>query len=100
MKPSSVAAVHREICSRAACRHLQTIDFNDPCAACPEGHWGPYQRCVSGVRMGLGLGDVVASVATPIARVLHLGCVDNITGLLRPESACAKRKLAFNKIRF
>jgi hypothetical protein len=44
----------------------------------------------------LGLGDAVASVATPIARVLHLSCIDPATNQLRPESPCAKRKANWN----
>lgn len=44
-----------------------------------------------------GLGDVVASVATPIARALGLGCLDPKTKQLRPESGCAQRKAAMNQ---
>lgn len=44
----------------------------------------------------LGLGDIVASIATPIARALHLPCIDPATQDLRPESACAKRKAWLN----
>lgn len=43
-----------------------------------------------------GLGDIVASVATPIARALHLPCIDPATQQLRPESGCAKRKAWLN----
>ncbi len=43
-----------------------------------------------------GLGDVVASVATPIARILRLPCIDPATQQLRPESECAKHKAALN----
>lgn len=46
----------------------------------------------------LGLGDVVAAVATPIARALHLSCVDPATKQLRPESPCAKRKAKLNNL--
>lgn len=45
----------------------------------------------------IGLGDAVASVATPIARVLRLSCIDPATKQLRPESGCAKRKAGLNK---
>ena len=44
----------------------------------------------------IGLGDIVASVATPIARALHLPCIDPATQQLRPESGCAKRKAWLN----
>lgn len=45
-----------------------------------------------------GLGDIISSVATPIAAALHLPCVDPTTKQLRPESPCAKRKAALNRI--
>lgn len=45
-----------------------------------------------------GLGDLVAKVATPIARLLRLGCIDPKTKELRPESGCAKRRDALNRI--
>jgi len=48
-------------------------------------------------KTSVGLGDAVASIATPIARVLRLSCVDPATKQLRPESGCAKRKAAWNK---
>jgi hypothetical protein len=46
----------------------------------------------------MGLGDLVASVATPIARALGLPCIDPATQQLRPESGCAKRKAALNRL--
>lgn len=45
-----------------------------------------------------GLGDAVAAVATPIARVLGLPCIDPATKQLRPESGCAKRKARLNAL--
>jgi len=45
-----------------------------------------------------GLGDAIATVATPIARALGAGCVDPATGELKEKSPCAKRKEALNKI--
>lgn len=44
------------------------------------------------------LGDLVAKVATPIARALGLGCIDKRTGQLKPRSGCAKRKNWLNSI--
>ena len=46
----------------------------------------------------LGLGDVIHKVALPIARALNLNCVDKSTGQLKPESKCAQRRAALNKI--
>ncbi len=40
----------------------------------------------------LNLGTKIASIATPIARGLNLGCIDPITQQLRPESGCAKMR--------
>jgi hypothetical protein len=44
-----------------------------------------------------GLGDIVAAIATPIARALGLPCIDPQTSELRPESPCAQRKAALNR---
>lgn len=44
----------------------------------------------------VGLGDAVAAIATPIARILGLPCVDPATKQLRPDSPCAKRKARLN----
>lgn len=51
-KPESLARVHREICEQAGCRWLDRVDYLDPCAACPAGHWPRYVRkgCENGPR--------------------------------------------------
>ena len=49
-------------------------------------------------RKRLGLGDIVASVATPIARALGMDCVDKASGQLKPESPCAARKRMLNNL--
>jgi hypothetical protein len=49
------------------------------------------------LRAKIGLGDMVAYVATPIARALHLDCIDPATGQLKPDSGCQKRKTWLNK---
>lgn len=43
------------------------------------------------------LGDLVSSVATPIARAFDMPCIDPLTNQLRPESGCAKRRDALNR---
>jgi hypothetical protein len=48
---------------------------------------------------GIGLGDVVGAIATPIARLLNMNCIDPETKQLRPESDCQRRKEALNKLR-
>ena len=57
-----------------------------------------YQAHMEKKRRPPGLGDLVAAVATPIARALHLPCIDPATKQLRPESGCAKRKAALNRL--
>jgi hypothetical protein len=44
------------------------------------------------------LGDLVAKIATPIAKSLGMPCVDKETGKLKPTSGCAKRKEALNRL--
>jgi hypothetical protein len=44
-----------------------------------------------------GLGDVVESLVKPIARTLGMKCLD-AHGKLRPESKCAQRKSALNRL--
>jgi hypothetical protein len=44
-------------------------------------------------------GTAFGMVATPIARLFRMKCVDRKTGQLKPGSPCAKRKETLNKIR-
>lgn len=44
-----------------------------------------------------GLGDVVERLAKPVAKALGLGCLD-AQGKLKPESGCAKRRDALNRM--
>jgi hypothetical protein len=51
------------------------------------------QEIVDGrVTVGLGLGDKIALIATPIARALGSDCIDKTTGQLKPTSGCGKMK--------
>lgn len=52
--------------------------------------------CPQGRRWGWQFGDLVAKVATPIARALKLDCIDQVKQELKPESPCAKRKAQLN----
>lgn len=45
-------------------------------------------------------GDIIASVATPIARTLRLSCIDPATNELRPDSRCNKTKTMLNEGRY
>ena len=39
--PAGVAAIRREICTAAGCPHQ--LNYDDPCEACPEGHFGRHE---------------------------------------------------------
>ena len=43
-KPARVGKIHRRICAQKNCPHLATLDYNNPCLGCPDGHFGPYRR--------------------------------------------------------
>lgn len=45
-----------------------------------------------------GLGDLVEKAVKPVAKALQLPCLDPQTGQLKPESGCAKRRAALNRI--
>lgn len=44
-KPQSVIRLHYSLCQRASCPHIKRLDYTDPCASCPAGHFGPYIIC-------------------------------------------------------
>lgn len=44
-----------------------------------------------------GIGDKIERMVKPIALALGLGCLDEL-GRLKPESGCAKRRNALNKL--
>lgn len=93
--PNGVVSVRLELCQKcpAPCDgyvHAR-IEHADPCAACPATppRWGKYGRCTQ-----FGLGDAVATIAQPIARVLdrHLGTrIENCSG-------CKQRRAALNRL--
>lgn len=55
--------------------------------------------CPQDRRWGWQLGDLVAKVATPIARALKLDCIDPQKRQLKPESKCAQRRARLNALR-
>jgi len=55
------------------------------------------EHTINGISIPAGLGDRIAAVATPIARVLRLPCIDPATGQLRPEAGCSKRRKQLNE---
>ena len=46
----------------------------------------------------MGVGDMVEVVAKPIARLMGADCLDE-QGNLKPDSGCARRKAACNRVR-
>jgi len=69
------------------------------CADCRSGLHGYPLECPHGYtkeKLPVLLGDAIAKVATPVARVLGLPCVDKTTGKLKSQSGCAKRRAWLN----
>jgi hypothetical protein len=48
---------------------------------------------------GIGLGDAIAAIATPIAKAVGMDCIDKTTGQLKQDSGCAQRKEKLNAIK-
>jgi len=46
----------------------------------------------------LGLGDIIERAAKPFARAIGSNCLDE-RGALKPDSGCAKRRDALNRVR-
>lgn len=95
--PDGVMEIRQTLCEAAGCQ--ASCDYADPCAACPNGHFPTYIRCNEPIdhKGQNGLGDIVESIAKPIARFFSMKCLDE-AGNLRPESNCAKRRDRLNRI--
>jgi len=66
------------------------LDITKTCPL-PESRWDeidPHK---------MGLGDIIEILAKPVARALKLSCLDG-EGKLKPESGCAKRRDALNRL--
>ena len=86
------------------CKHFEAVDTTEigncrvgykgigvkvsgcVCAKCPI-YAGPMR----------GLGDVVHSVAGPVARAMKSDCHDQLTNKLKEESPCNKRRTQWNE---
>ena len=55
------------------------------------------EACIVNNQNKPGLGDIIERLAKPIAVALRLPCLDENKNL-RPESPCAKRRDALNKL--
>ena len=98
--PAEVAAIRRGCCAQAGCPH--TPDYDDPCAACPGGHWGQWTRdCAppapapASLLQRLQLGTLVERAVKPLAKALGLPCLEK-DGTLKPQSPCAARRDRLN----
>lgn len=98
--PVAVAEVRAEVCGRcdAPCEHQRDAAFHsNPCAKCPRAwrsRWGHYGQCVNYAPPSSGLGDLVASVAQPIARA-----IDSVAGTNIAEcGGCKKRRAMLNNL--
>ena len=58
---------------------------------CPTGSWPSVDSAL--------IGSLIERMAKPIAKAMKLSCIDE-RGELKPESGCAKRRNALNKIMF
>ena len=83
---------------RIACNNCPTpcdpipniINLKNTCPL-PESRWDKIET------EKMGLGDIVEMLAKPVARILKMDCLDK-DGKLKPESGCAKRRHALNRI--
>ena len=90
--PNGLYLIRREICKKCLTPCVQQHNMNhygDKCSICPlpSPKWRQYGRCM------YGLGDLVSSVAQPIARASDAIFKTNLVGC----EPCAKRREALNK---
>ena len=92
---AEIITIRRDICQSCerACEVRSTIPHADPCTACPEMVWHALGDCEKTPPPELlGLGDAVALVAQPIARVLDAVLGTNVQGC----GGCKARQAALN----
>ena len=97
MPPPAVIEIRREICARCdepcAAYRAGQLNHADPAASCPRvwsGRWNVYGSPAA----RLGLGDAVAVVAQPIARM-----IDAVAGTkLANCGGCQSRQAALNAL--
>lgn len=58
---------------------------------------GQCKACIAAGENHRGLGDIVETLAKPIAKALRMKCLDE-NGNLKPNSRCGKRKQFLNRI--
>lgn len=98
MHPADIE-IRAEICARCATPCDQRADASfraDPCSECPISPpgWGRYGGSGCAQHRTFGLGDLVATVAQPIARAIDAVAGTNIKGC----GGCKKRQEALNRL--
>ncbi len=99
--PEGVFAVRSRICATCLtpCELQHHAEFHaEICASCPlpRRRWGHYGKCSPEPEKEghIGLGDVVAGIANPIARASDAIFGTKISGC----GGCAKRRAALNAL--
>lgn len=82
-----------------ACLHCPTPcnpkpNISKADSVCPADRWKPRPDAPA---VPIGLGDAIERIVKPLAKALKLPCLE-ASGGLKPESPCAKRRDALNKI--
>jgi hypothetical protein len=75
MIPKVVIEVRNDICRDCSTPCPSRLDTIHACSFCPVRKWGKYGNCEANLvpcNEMRGLGDLVAKIAEPIAKVLHL----------------------------
>lgn len=99
--PEGVFSVRRRLCATCPtpCELQHHAEFHaEICASCPlpKRRWGHYGKCNKNQEQqkSRGLGDLVSSIADPIARLSDAMLGTKLVGC----GGCAKRKAALNKL--
>lgn len=95
--PYNIVNHRREQCVRCPtpCEFQNDISYRtNGDNACPQGRWMAYKTYVKSTPKIRGAGDLVASIAQPIA-----GAIDKVFKTkVKSCSACAKRKEMLNQL--
>ena len=71
--PATVASVHHQCCRQANCTHV--LNYDDPCASCPEGHFPVWsQHCAEVDHPLPSQVQMAVNLAGAITRDVLAGC--------------------------
>lgn len=92
MIPAGIIQVRQDICGDCPMPCSPRPDPADKCSSCGINRWGTWGQCtpeaVAAAPMR-GLGDLVAKIANPIAKAIHLD---------KTKCGCAKRQQRLNEL--